>query len=56
MWGGDYVQGSGFMIQTDTLIHSYLRNYTEDHLMGLYSLFGYTRLVEESLKLYTKPP
>ncbi len=42
----------GFIIKTDTLIKSYLQNYTEDDLMGLYSLFGYSRLIEESLKLY----
>ena len=42
----------GFKIKTDTLIKSYLQNYTQDDLMGLYSLFGYTRLIEESLKLY----
>ena len=42
----------GFNIKTDTLIRGYLQNYTQDDLMGLYSLFGYTRLIEESLKLY----
>lgn len=42
----------GFRIKVDTLLKAYLRNYTQDDLMGLYSLFGYTRLVEESLKLY----
>jgi len=42
----------GFNIKTDTLLKSYLQNYTQDDLMGLYSLFGYTRLLEESLKLY----
>jgi hypothetical protein len=42
----------GFQVKTDTLIKSYLQNYTQNDLMGLYSLFGYTRLVEESLKLY----
>lgn len=42
----------GFKIKTDTLIKGYLQNYTQDDLMGLYSLFGYTRLIEESLKLY----
>jgi hypothetical protein len=42
----------GFKIKTDTLIKDYLRNFTEDDLMGLYSLFGYSRLLEESLKLY----
>jgi len=42
----------GFNIKTDTLLKGYLQNYTQDDLMGLYSLFGYTRLLEESLKLY----
>ena len=42
----------GFKIKTDTLIKGYLQNYTQDDLMGLYSLFGYSRLIEESLKLY----
>ena len=42
----------GFKIKTETLIKSYLKNYTQDDLMGLYSLFGYSRLIEESLKLY----
>lgn len=42
----------GFKIKTDTLIKGYLRNYSQDDLMGLYSLFGYTRLIEESLKFY----
>jgi hypothetical protein len=42
----------GFEIETDTLLKSYLQNYSQDDLMGLYSLFGYTRLIEESLKLY----
>ena len=42
----------GFTIKTDTLLKSYLQNYTQDDLMGLYSLFGYTRLIEESLKIY----
>lgn len=42
----------GFKIKTETLIKSYLKNYTQDDLMGLYSLFGYTRLIEESLKFY----
>ena len=42
----------GFKIKTDTLIKGYLQNYTQDDLMGLYSLFGYGRLIEESLKLY----
>lgn len=42
----------GFKIKTDTLIKNYLQNYSQDDLMGLYSLFGYTRLMEESLRLY----
>ncbi len=42
----------GFKIETDLLISAYLKNYTQDELMGLYSLFGYSRLIEESLKIY----
>ncbi len=42
----------GFKIKTDTLLKNYLQNYSQDDLMGLYSLFGYTRLMEESLRLY----
>ena len=42
----------GFKIKTDTLLKNYLQNYSQDDLLGLYSLFGYTRLMEESLKLY----
>ena len=42
----------GFNIKTDVLIREYLKNYSQDDLMGLYSLFGYTRLIEESLALY----
>lgn len=42
----------GFKVKTDTLLKAYLQNYTQDDLMGLYSLFGYTRLIEESLKFY----
>jgi len=42
----------GFKIKTDTLLKNYLQNYNQDDLMGLYSLFGYTRLMEESLQLY----
>jgi hypothetical protein len=42
----------GFKIKTETLLKNYLQNYSQDDLMGLYSLFGYTRLMEESLKLY----
>jgi len=42
----------GFRIKTDTLLKGYLQNYTQDDLMGLYSLFGYSRLIEESLRLY----
>ena len=42
----------GFSIKTKVLIREYLKNYTQDDLMGLYSLFGYTRLLEESLGLY----
>jgi hypothetical protein len=42
----------GFKINVDTLIRSYLKEYTQDDLMGLYSMFGYTRLVQEALKIY----
>ena len=42
----------GFEIEISTLIESYLKRYTEEDLMGLYALFGYTRLMEEALKLY----
>ena len=42
----------GFKIKIDTLLKAYLTDYTQDDLMGLYSLFGYRRLIEESLKLY----
>lgn len=42
----------GFKVKTDTLLKAYLQNYTQDDLMGLYSLFGYSRLIEESLKFY----
>ena len=42
----------GFKIKTDVLIREYLKNYSQDDLMGLYSLFGYTRLMEENLALY----
>lgn len=42
----------GFKVQTDKLISAYLGNYTLDDIIGLYVLFGYSRLVEESLRLY----
>ena len=42
----------GFKIKTDTLLKAYLQDYTQDDLMGLYTLFGYSRVIEESLKLY----
>lgn len=42
----------GFKVQTDKLISAYLGNYTLDDIMGLYVLFGYSRLIEESLRLY----
>lgn len=44
----------GFPLQTDTLLRTYLIHYTRDDLMGLYLLFGYSRLVEETLRLYKK--
>ena len=42
----------GFEIDVPILIKSYLRHYTEADLTGLYALFGYTRLMEEAMKLY----
>lgn len=44
----------GFEINASDLIRAYLLNYTEEDLMGLYTLFGYKRLIKESLKLYKK--
>lgn len=44
----------GFEINASDLIRAYLINFTEEDLMGLYTLFGYKRLVKESLKLYKK--
>jgi hypothetical protein len=44
----------GFKINADELIKAYLVDYSEEDLMGLYSLFGYKRLLNESLKLYKK--
>jgi len=44
----------GFEINAADLIKAYLKNYTEEDLMGLYTLFGYKRLIRESLKLYKK--
>lgn len=44
----------GFEINTADLIKAYLINYTEADLMGLYTLFGYKRLVRDSLKIYKK--
>lgn len=44
----------GFKINADELIKAYLIDYSEEDLMGLYSLFGYKRLLNESLKLYKK--
>jgi hypothetical protein len=42
----------GFKIKTEHLITTYLQNYSHDDLMALYSLFGYSRLLNETLKLY----
>jgi len=45
---------NGFEINTNDLIKAYLLSYTEEDLMGLYSLFGYKRLLKESLRIYKK--
>jgi len=42
----------GFKIKTEHLIKTYLLNYSHDDLMALYSLFGYSRLIEVSLEIY----
>jgi hypothetical protein len=44
----------GFKIEADTLIDAYLKNWSEKDLMALYSLFGYSRLIERALKIYKK--
>lgn len=44
----------GFEINASDLIRAYLNDFTEEDLMGLYTLFGYKRLIKESLKLYKK--
>jgi hypothetical protein len=44
----------GFEINAADLIRAYLIDYSEDDLMGLYTLFGYKRLVSECLKVYKK--
>ncbi len=44
----------GFEINATDLIRAYLIDFTEEDLMGLYTLFGYKRLIKESLKLYKK--
>ncbi len=44
----------GFEINAADLIRAYLIDYSEEDLMGLYTLFGYKRLVRESLKIYKK--
>jgi len=43
---------SGFEIKTDTLIKAYLENWSERDLSGLYTLFGYKRLLGDTYKLY----
>lgn len=43
-----------FEINAADLIKAYLIDYTEEDLMGLYTLFGYKRLVRDSLKIYKK--
>jgi hypothetical protein len=45
---------NGFDINAADLITAYLTDYTEEDLMGLYALFGYKRLIKESLKIYKK--
>lgn len=44
----------GFEINASDLIRAYLIDFTEEDLMGLYTLFGYKRLMRENLKLYKK--
>lgn len=44
----------GYEIQSDTLIRKYLEQWSEEDLMALYKMFGYSRIVAESLKLYKK--
>ncbi len=44
----------GFEINVSDLIRAYLNDFTEEDLMGLYTLFGYKRLMRENLKLYKK--
>ncbi|MCX6051080.1 MAG: hypothetical protein NTZ60_01075 [Campylobacterales bacterium] len=44
----------GFEINAADLIKAYLMDYTEADLMGLYTLFGYKRLISDSLKIYKK--
>ena len=44
--------GDGYEIDSDELIKAYLVDWCEDDLMALYSLFGYKRIIKDSLKLY----
>ncbi len=44
----------GYEINAGDLIKAYLLDYTEDDLMALYSLFGYKRVLRDSLKIYKK--
>jgi len=44
----------GFKIETKKLIQAYLSQYSEGDIMGLYSLFGYKRVLSDALKLYKK--
>ncbi len=42
----------GFHIESSALIEAYLLDWCEDDLMALYSLFGYKRIIKDTLKLY----
>jgi hypothetical protein len=44
----------GFEVNADELIRVYLKNYSEEDLMALYTLFGYKRLLSECLVIYKK--
>jgi len=44
----------GYMINAKDLIKAYITDYTEEDLMALYGLFGYKRIIKETLILYKK--
>jgi hypothetical protein len=44
----------GYEVEADTLIRTYLEQWCEEDLMALYKLFGYSRIIQESLKFYKK--